>query len=370
MIREHVPLSPLSTFEVGGPARFYAEAPDEAAVVSALKWARDRETKVFMLGGGSNLLIADRGIDALVLRITSRGFVREEKNGAAYVHAAAGEPWDSVVSRSVSEGLAGLECLSGIPGDTGAAPIQNIGAYGQDVSETIVSVRAVDRTTGHIVELRAGDCQFGYRDSVFKRGARDRFAVTRVTFALRKDGAPTLRYAELARAFHASAPDGRSPTLAEARALVLKLRHGKSMVIDAADENRRSAGSFFMNPVLLPERLAPALARIKSAAELQSGEKIPMFPADHGATKLSAAWLIERAGFRKGAREGNVGLSTRHALALVNWGGATARELTAWAARIRAAVFERFGISLEPEPVLAGFSDEEIQALTGPLGPP
>lgn len=352
---------------MGGPARFFVEAPDEEAVILALRWARERGVKVWVLGGGSNLLIADRGVDGLVLRIRDRGLELQEMGSATLLHAAAGEPWDSVVALAVEQKLGGIECLSGIPGDTGAAPIQNIGAYGQDVSESITSVRAVDRNTGEIVEFRGEECQFGYRDSIFKREARDRFVVTRLCLGLRKNGLPSLRYAELVRAWEMSAPSGEKPTLSGIRDLVLKLRRGKSMVFDPSDENHRSAGSFFMNPLLSPEDFKRACERIQAACDLGPDERIPVFPADQGKTKIPAAWLIERAGFKKGSGKGRVGLSTRHALAIVNRGGASAAEIAEFAAHIRAAVFERFGISLEPEPLMFGFEDAEMQTLASPL---
>lgn len=354
---------------MGGPARFFVEAPDEEAAALALRWARERNIPVFMLGGGSNLLIADQGIDALVLRICAQGFACEDQSDRVRVRVAAGEPWDAVVARAVAQDLAGIECLSGIPGDTGAAPIQNIGAYGQDVSETIERVRAIDRNRGEIVEFRGEECQFGYRDSVFKRSARDLYAITQVTFALRKHGPPSLRYAELVKAWESSADAGsqQKPTLSGVRDLVIKLRRGKSMVFDRSDENHRSAGSFFMNPLLSPDEFERAALKINASGVLGQGEQIPQFAADRGAVKIPAAWLIERAGFKKGTCLGSVALSTRHALAVVNRGGASAREIIEFAGRIRAEVFQRFSVVLEPEPVLAGFDPMETEALTSPL---
>lgn len=338
----------------------------------ALRWARERNIPVFVLGGGSNLLIADRGIHALVLRICAQGFVCEEQGDRVRVSVAAGEPWDAVVARTVAQDLSGLECLSGIPGDTGAAPIQNIGAYGQDVSESILRVRAIDRKSGKIVEFLGEECQFGYRDSVFKRDARDAYAITSVTFALLRHGPPSLRYAELAKAWESSADaaGGKKPTLNGIRDLVLKLRRGKSMVFDRGDENHRSAGSFFMNPILSPAAFEQAVQKINASGVLGPEEQIPRFPADHGAFKIPAAWLIERAGFKKGTSAGSVGLSTRHALAIVNRGAASAREIVEFAGQIRAEVFRRFSVVLEAEPILAGFEPMETEALTSPLQTP
>ncbi|WP_437712348.1 UDP-N-acetylmuramate dehydrogenase [Sorangium sp. So ce448] len=378
-VRESVPLAPLTTLGVGGPARYFAEAADEAAVVEAFRFAEARGVPLFVLGGGSNLLVADRGIDALVLRVRVRGIEllrgREEASGAetgggggeagrALVRAGAGEAWDDLVARSVAEGWAGLECLSGIPGDVGATPIQNVGAYGQEVAETIVEVRAIDRATGAAVVLSGADCGFGYRDSRFKRAWRGRYVITAVTFALRPGGAATVRYPELQRALAAPA-GGAAPPLGEVRSAVIALRRGKSMVLDPADENGRSAGSFFMNPTLAPGAAAGVLARIEAAGVLAPGEAIPQFPADGGRVKLSAAWLIERAGFARGTRHGAAGISTRHTLALVNRGGATAEELLGLARRVRQGVLDRFGVALSAEPDLVGFAPGEIADLVG-----
>ncbi|WP_437982374.1 UDP-N-acetylmuramate dehydrogenase [Sorangium sp. So ce117] len=380
-VRESVPLAPLTTLGVGGPARYFAEAADEAAVVEAFRFAEARGVPLLVLGGGSNLLIADRGVDALVLRVRVRGIEllrgRGEDGGGedsggeiggggeagrALVRAGAGEAWDDLVARSVAEGWAGVECLSGIPGDVGATPIQNVGAYGQEVAETIVEVRAIDRATGAAAVLSGADCGFGYRDSRFKRAWRGRYVITAVTFALRPGGAATVRYPELQRALAAPA-GGAAPPLGEVRSAVIALRRAKSMVLDPADENGRSAGSFFMNPTLAPGAAAAVIARIEAAGVLAPGEAIPQYPAEGGRVKLSAAWLIERAGFAKGTRHGAAGISTRHTLALVNRGGATAEELLGLARRVRRGVLDRFGVALSAEPDLVGFAPGEIDDL-------
>ncbi|WP_437729581.1 UDP-N-acetylmuramate dehydrogenase [Sorangium sp. So ce861] len=372
-VRESVPLAPLTTLGVGGPARFFAEAADDAAVVEAFRFAEARGVPLFVLGGGSNLLVADRGVDALVLRVRVRGV--ELAGGAeaagddgrgprVLVRAGAGEGWDDLVARAVAEGWAGVECLSGIPGDVGATPIQNVGAYGQEVAETIAEVRAIDRATGAAVVLAGADCGFGYRDSRFKRAWRGRYVITAVTFALRPGGAATVRYPELQRAL-AAPPGGAPPPLAEVRRAVIALRRGKSMVLDPADENGRSAGSFFMNPTLEAGAAAGVLARIEAAGVLAAGEAIPRYPAGEGRVKLSAAWLIERAGFAKGTRHGAAGISTRHTLALVNRGGATAAELLELARRVRRGVLDRFGVALTPEPDLVGFAPGDVDDLVG-----
>ncbi|WP_438016331.1 UDP-N-acetylmuramate dehydrogenase [Sorangium sp. So ce315] len=371
-VRESVPLAPLTTLGVGGPARFFAEAGGEDAVLDAFRFAAARGVPLFVLGGGSNLLVADRGVDALVLRVRVRGLQIVGANGGdgdgqgprLLVRAGAGERWDDLVARAVAEGWAGVECLSGIPGDVGATPIQNVGAYGQEVAETIAEVRAIDRATGATTVIAGADCGFGYRDSRFKRAWRGRYVITAVTFALRPGGAATIRYPELQRAL-AAPLGGAAPPLAEVRSAVIALRRGKSMVLDPADENGRSAGSFFMNPTLEAGAAAGVLSRIEAAGVLAPGEAIPQYPAGGGRVKLSAAWLIERAGFAKGTRHGAAGISTRHTLALVNRGGATAAELIELARRVRRGVLDRFGVALSAEPDLVGFAPGEIADLVG-----
>ena len=344
---------------MGGPARWFVEASREDAVSAALAWAREQSIPVLVLGGGSNLLVADRGVEALVLRVRIAGITSARQGEQVIVEAGAGERWDDLVARAVAEGWAGIECLSGIPGDVGATPIQNVGAYGQDVAETIVHVRTIERASGKIVEMDAAACGFGYRDSVFKREAKGRLVVTRVTFALRPGGAPGVRYAELVRQLAAN----RSASLSEVRATVLALRKSKSMLLDRDDENGKSAGSFFMNPTLDAAELSAVSARVAASGGLGEGETMPAYPANEGRTKLAAGWLIERAGFGKGAGVGRVGLSTKHALAIVNRGGATAAEIVAFARTVKDGVRERFGVELQAEPVLVGFSSAETAGL-------
>lgn len=351
-IRERVPLAARTTLGVGGPARFFVEAAREADVVAALRWAHERSLSTLVLGGGSNLLVADRGFDGLVLRPLLRALEAHEANGLVTLDAGAGEPWDDLVARATANGWAGIECLSGIPGDVGATPIQNVGAYGQEVKDTIVRVTAVDRASHEIVHLDNARCAFGYRDSVFKREDKDRFVITSVRFALQPGGTPRIAYAELAKKLAGRA----TPTLAEVRDVVIELRRGKSMVLDPASENGRSAGSFFTNPTVSAaeaDRVAAAIA-----------EEMPRFPAPDNRIKLSAAWLIERAGFGKGTHDGPVGISTKHSLALVNRGGATAAQIVAFAQRVRDRVRDRFGVTLTPEPVLVGFTPDEIAGLS------
>jgi UDP-N-acetylmuramate dehydrogenase len=342
---QKVPLAPLCTLGVGGPARFFVEATGEDAVLEAMAWAARRRMKLRVLGGGSNLLIADEGVDGLVLKVAIRGVRECVGAGGVEVTAAAGEPWDDVVRLAVEHGWAGIECLSGIPGLTGATPIQNVGAYGQEVSDTVVAVRALDRVERAVVTLAPADCRFAYRDSIFRSGAPGRHVVLAVTYRLVPGRAPTVRYAELARYLEARGLS--SPSLADVRAAVHAIRRAKSMVIEAGDPNRRSCGSFFINPLVAPGDAARVRARAEDSA-------MPSWLQPDGRVKLSAAWLIERAGFARGYRVGAVGLSTRHALAIVALEGARAREVAALARQMRARVEDRFGIRLVPEPAFWG----------------
>ena len=315
-------LAPLTTLRLGGPAARVVEARSEDELVEA---ARDA---ALILAGGSNVVIADEGIPGTVVRILTSGVQRD----GTRLTVAAGEDWDTLVAQTVADGLQGFECLSGIPGSVGATPIQNVGAYGQEVSETVESVRVFDRATGEIVDMPPAACGFGYRTSVFKY--HDRRVVLSVTFRLRESSeSGPLTYAELARTLEIPL-GGRAP-LADVREAVLALRRRKGMVIDAADPDSVSAGSFFTNPILAG---APPGA--------------PTWPEPDGRVKTSAAWLIEQAGFHRGYGNGRVGISSKHTLALVNRGGATTAELIALAREIAAGVRERFGIDLHPEPVL------------------
>ena len=350
-IRHDEPLAPLTTLELGGPARHYVEARDDAEIGEALRWAEARGLPALLLGGGSNVVIGDGGFPGLVVHVATRGLRFEAARGEATVTAAAGEPWDALVAETVARDLAGLECLSGIPGLVGATPIQNVGAYGQEVADTIRSVRVLERATGQIRELAPSDCAFGYRDSAFKREP-DRFAVLAVTFALRPGGAPALRYRELADAL-AGAP---APTVADTRRTVLALRRRKSMVIVPDDPNRRSVGSFFTNPVLPAAEAEAVVARAVASGAAAASADVPRWEAPNGTVKLSAGWLVERAGIPRGFRRDTVGVSSAHALALVHHGGGTTAALLALAREVQAAVRERFGVGLSPEPTLIGAS--------------
>lgn len=355
LVLEHdVPLAPSTTLELGGPARALVRIRSEDEVAPALAWAEARGLPVFVLGGGSNLVVADAGFDGLVLAMESRGIATLRAEGSdgmprMRVTAAAGEPWDAFVALTVQHGWQGLECLSGIPGLVGATPVQNVGAYGQEVADTIVAVGVVDRRTKLARTLAPSECAFGYRDSALKR-APDRFVVTSVTFELRVGAPPALRYAELQRAL-AGSP---APTLADVREAVIALRRKKSMVSDPCDPNRRSAGSFFTNPIVSSALAERVIARALEQGLVADASAVPRWPEKDGRVKLAAAWLIERAGIEKGLRRGAVGVSSAHALALVHHGGGTTKDLLALADEIRARVHDVFGVTLEREPVLVG----------------
>jgi UDP-N-acetylmuramate dehydrogenase len=349
--RDDVPLGPLTTLELGGHARHFVEPVDDAGVIEALRWGESRQLPILILGGGSNMVVADEGFAGLVIRLGTRGRRFETAAGEVALTAAAGEAWDDLVAETVARDLAGVECLSGIPGLVGATPIQNVGAYGQEVADTIRAVRVVERGSWRIHELAPADCAFSYRDSRFKHDP-GRFVVLGVTFGLRPGGAPTLRYRELADAL-----GGRDkPGLAGVRSAVLALRRRKSMVIADDDPNRRSVGSFFMNPIVPAAQAAAVAARAVSAGVVAAASEMPSWSAGDDHVKLSAGWLIERAGFSKGLRRGAVGISSAHALALVHHGGGTSTALMALASEIRDRVREQFGVALVPEPTFVGQS--------------
>jgi len=352
-VEHYVPLAPRCTLRVGGAARFFVRAQDEASLIEALEWADRGGIVVRVLGSGSNVVIADEGLDGLVIRIGLRGRkTREESEADVDLTAAAGEPWDDLVAYAVGRGFGGLECLSGIPGLVGAAPIQNVGAYGQDVSETVARVRAYDRMSRQITTLSPDDCGFSYRDSVFKSVAPDRYVILDVTFRLKKGAAPAVRYPELAKRLVSDKLT--KPSLDDVRRTVLSLRAAKSMVLDPTDQNQRSCGSFFLNPIIPADELPRVERRVGSQGPM------PRYEQPDGQVKLSAAWLIERAGFAKGQRRGAVGLSTRHALAVVCHEGAKSQDVVAFASEIRDRVRDRFGVTLSPEPVLWGFREHVL----------
>jgi UDP-N-acetylmuramate dehydrogenase len=341
--KENVPLAPLTTLGIGGPARWFTQAATEQQVLAAVRCARDQRLPLFVLGGGSNLLVSDNGFPGLVLRVALKGVEAEDQGSSRLYRAAAGEDWDSFVERTVQENCAGIECLAGIPGTVGGTPVQNVGAYGQEVAETIEHVRVLDLEQLAFREMTPSGCGFAYRTSVFNTSARGRFLVVRVDYRLHPNGSPNLRYADLHKAF----PPGSEPSLPEAAAAVRKIRHSKGMLLVEGDPDCRSAGSFFRNPVI-PEQ---KFRQISASFDAEP----PHYPAGEGQVKLPAAWLIEQAGFRKGFVLGRAAISSRHTLALVNRGGATAAEILALRDRVAAGVHDKFGISLEMEPVLVGF---------------
>jgi UDP-N-acetylmuramate dehydrogenase len=355
LLRENVSLAPFTTLGIGGPARWLVEAESEGEVVEAAEWARGREVKLLVLGGGSNLVVADAGFDGLVLHIGLRGIdtmdagASAQDAGATRVYrVAAGEEWEHCVRRSLEDGCAGLECLAGIPGTVGGTPVQNVGAYGQEAGDVIERVRCYDREARVFVELSAEECGFSYRRSRFNTTDRDRFIVTRVDYRLNPGGAPTLRYADVQRAIESERLD-RAPTLREVALAVRRIRRGKGMLLIEGDPDCRSAGSFFKNPVISEEQFE------KFAAGSAAPPRFPAGTGGDGQVKIPAAWLIEQAGFHKGYAQGAAGISSKHTLALVNRGGAKAAEILALAERIRDAVEARFGIRLEMEPESVGF---------------
>jgi UDP-N-acetylmuramate dehydrogenase len=354
-MRENTLLAPFTTFGIGGPARWFVKAVSEDEIVGAVAWAREREIPLFVLGGGSNLLVSDEGFDGLVLRVGLRGMATvdtADELGRKIYQVGAGEDWDHFVERTVEDRCAGVECLAGIPGTVGGTPVQNVGAYGQEVASAIERVRAFDLHEHVFVEFAAAECGFAYRRSRFNSADRGRYIVTRVDYRVTPGGAPTVRYADLQRTLAESAGGEGEPSLADVAAAVRRVRESKGMLLVEGDPDCRSAGSFFKNPMVGEEDVK----RIAAASQKEP----PRFPAGTGAenagrVKVPAAWLIEQAGFHKGYALGSAAVSSRHTLALTNRGGATAGEILALAGEITAAVESRFGIRLEMEPVMVGF---------------
>lgn len=342
-VLEQVALAPYTTFGIGGPARWFVEALTEGDVAEAVAFAGRRQAPLFVLGGGSNLLVSDAGFPGLVLRIALKGIEQSRSGAVAGFSVAAGESWDEFVSLTVRENCGGVECLAGIPGTVGGTPVQNVGAYGQEVAETIRMVRAFDLRTQRFVELNASECGFAYRSSIFNGRERGRFVVTRVDYHLEVDGKPKISYADLKRYFQ---DWDAHPALAEVSAAVREIRHSKGMLIVPGEADCRSAGSFFKNPVIGADHFA----RIEAEAK---GE-VPKYPAGDGKVKIPAAWLLDQAGFHKGYVSGRAGISSRHTLALINRDGAMAADIAALRDKVIAAVEAKFAIHLEPEPVWVG----------------
>lgn len=348
-IARSVPLAPMTSLELGGVAEHFVTLDRDADLGALLQWARERELAVTVLGGGSNVVVPDAGVPGLTVRIATSGVRTRVDGDVLRIEAAAGERWDDIVRLAVASHAAGVECLSGIPGSVGATPIQNVGAYGQEVAEVIAAVRVFDRQTRAESRMAADACGFGYRTSVFKR-MPGRHIVLGVEYALRLGAPERPRYAELARVVGDGAVD-----LAAIREAVIALRRGKSMVQDATDENRRSVGSFFTNPIVDAATFAEVLDRARAVAP---GHTPPSWPQPGGRIKLAAAWLIEHSGTRRGERQGAVGVSSRHTLALVHHGGGTTSALLEFAARVASRVHTTFGVLLEREPVLLGVAPE------------
>lgn len=363
-LRPEVPLAPLTTLGVGGRARWFVRATTVEEVVAAHGWCREQGMPFTVMGGGSNLVVADAGLDGLVLQVAIGGIDFTSKGETIVVRAGAGEKWDAVVAAATARGGQGLECLSGIPGTVGGTPVQNVGAYGQEVADTISSITVFDCRSGEMQSLRGKDCGFGYRMSRFKSKDAGRFIVCDVTYTL-SDRQPSVTYPDLINLLGRQGV--RSPSIADVRAAVLSIRRNKGMVIDALDPDTRSVGSFFMNPILDASRHA----NMTSATG-----RVPGFAQPDGRVKVPAAWLIEHAGFPKGYGTGPVGLSSKHPLAIINRGGATARDVVVLARRIQQQVADRCGVWLRPEPTFVGFDrDDDVTNLlsdptTGNIGVP
>ncbi len=359
-IEENIPLAPRTTLRVGGPARYFAEARCDDDVSAAVEFARTRNLPLFVLGGGSNLVIADSGWPGLVLHvgIDTLAFKTSGNNVDVIFTAGAGLEWDALVAEAVARNCAGVECLSGIPGSVGGTPVQNVGAYGQEVAETIESVRAFDTHDNRIVVLSKSDCHFRYRTSIFNNPSnkeeRGRYIILDVSFRLHRDGAPAVKYEDIRKRFAGSqAP----PSLAAVREAVLDIRRAKGMVLVPGDENSRSVGSFFKNPVLSAAQFTDLAAR--AAAK---GLRVPSYPALDAHHKVSAGWLIEHSGFTKGFRLNSAAISSKHALALVNVDNASAADIVRLQEVIQARVAADWAVNLEPEPVFVGFDQGQLKS--------
>ena len=353
-MQENVPMAPLTTLQVGGAARYFAELKRQDDVREAVQFARGHDLRLFVLGGGSNLVVADSGWPGLVLRIAIGGIATPNPTdlagNAVLFSVGAGVDWDDFVAQAVAQNCAGVECLSGIPGSVGGTPVQNVGAYGQEVSDTIESVRAFDLKEDRMVVLPKPACGFRYRTSIFNTTEPGRYIIVRVNYRLKRGGAPSLKYADLQKHFAERLAGKKMPSLAEVRDAVREIRRSKGMLIVPGDEDCRSAGSFFKNPVLTEQQFQDLAARAASR-----GLEIPSYPALDAQRKVSAAWLVEHSGFSKGYATGAAGISKKHALALTNRGDAKASDIVALKDEIQRGVQEAWGILLEPEPVFIGF---------------
>ena len=349
-IQEHVQLAPFTTIGVGGPARFFTHVETENILEDAIKFATKHQLPIFALGGGSNLLVRDEGYPGLVLYLDIRGESRQTALGdCVECEVPAGIPWDDFVLAACEQDLSGVECLAGIPGRTGGTPVQNVGAYGQEVAQTIATVRAFDRRSRSFVALTKQECRFSYRSSCFNTEARGRYLVTGVTFELRRGAKTELTYADLRNQFR-----GMSPSATDVYYAVREIRRRKGMLLFSDDPDSRSAGSFFKNPVVPATRLGQIAEQLAIETALIPNWHAPGLPDGTTCTKLSAAWLVEQAGFSKGLVSGNAGISSRHSLALINRGGATFADIVGLRNQLRDGVLKQFGIVLEQEPVELG----------------
>jgi UDP-N-acetylmuramate dehydrogenase len=354
-IQENVPLAPLTTLQVGGAARYFAELKREDEVREAAQFAKTRNLPFFVLGGGSNLVVADSGWPGLVLKIAIGGVTSPATSDAALFSVGAGVNWDDFVAQTIVQNCAGVECLSGIPGSVGGTPVQNVGAYGQEVADTIESVRSFDLKEDRIVVLPNPACGFRYRTSIFNTTERGRYIILRVNYRLKRGGAPSLKYADLQKCFAENFTDSSVekkmlPSLAEVREAVRTIRRTKGMLLVPGDEDCRSAGSFFKNPMLTEEQFEDLAERAES-----KGLEIPSYPALNAQRKVSAAWLVEHSGFSKGYAAGAASISRKHALALINRGDAKASDIVILKDEVQQGVLGAWGIQLEPEPVFVGF---------------
>ncbi|HEY6509012.1 MAG TPA: UDP-N-acetylmuramate dehydrogenase [Vicinamibacterales bacterium] len=352
-VREHAPLAGLTTLGVGGPARWFATAARVEDVRFADDWCRARGVPLWVLGGGSNVVVSDEGFAGMVLRIGITGWRSDPRQDELIVDVGAGDTWDSAVGRLVDDGWAGVECLSGIPGTVGGTPIQNVGAYGQEVAAVVDAVHAFDRQERRLTELPAAECAFAYRHSRFKGVDAGRFVICGVRFRVRR-GAPTVTYPDVQRWLADQAVG--SPAVTDVRRAVLAIRRTKGMVLDAADADTWSVGSFFMNPVVSED--------VRRRLDQLAPGPIPARPAGNEGWRVPAAWLIQQAGWTRGDGEGPVGLSSKHPLAIVNRGGARAADVIRFAARVKRGVADACGVWLLPEPVFVGFGpDSDLEYL-------
>jgi UDP-N-acetylmuramate dehydrogenase len=349
-LQQDISLSEYTTIKLGGNARYFVACRDETAIREALRFSREKALPVQVLGGGSNIIFLDEGFDGVVLKVDLRGIEIEERgDNDVFVTAKAGENWDEFVQFCVKSGLMGVESLSGIPGSVGATPIQNVGAYGYEMSDIIDSVTAIHRERLAVVEFSAEECEFGYRKSRFKGSDRDKFIITEVTYRLVRDKSPEIRYKALEERIRSS---GKDITAQNIRDNVLKIRREKSMVYDPADPNACSVGSFFVNPILSMAEFEEFKRRCQQFFRNEIHLSIPFYLIEDR-YKIPAAWLIEKSGFGKGFCQGNVGISSKHCLALINCGGTTT-ELLELANAIQEKVYINFGIQLKREAVVVG----------------